>query len=121
MIDNANINLKQLEGRSFIIGREGHIYIDSRSASKNHAELKITNGRIYLRDLDSSNGTYLVKNGKMVYFERGFVSPLQQVVIGKQKYTIQQLLEIAGNFAVSDDSPTEIDIDDIDDIDDIAV
>ncbi len=116
MNHNANINLEQLEGRSFIIGREGHIYVESRTASKHHAELKIIKGKIYLRDLDSSNGTYLLKNNKLVYFERGFVSPLQRVVIGRQKYSIQQLLRIAGNFAVSDDAPTELEFDKIDDI-----
>ena len=116
MAHNTDINLKQLEGRSFIIGREGHIYVDSLSASKQHAELKITEGKIYLRDLNSSNGTYLVKNGKLVYFEKGYVSLLQPVVIGKRKYSIQKLLSIAGNFAAADDTPTELNFDQIDDI-----
>jgi len=116
MNDNTNISIEQLEGRSFVIGREGHIYVESRTASKQHAELKIIKGKIYLRDLNSSNGTYLVKNNKLVYFERGYVSPLQRVVIGRKKYSIQQLLRIAGNFAVSDDAPTELEFDNFDDI-----
>jgi len=116
MKDKAIINLDQFEGRSFTIGREGHIYIDSRTASKQHAEIKITQGKIYLRDLNSSNGTYLSKNGKLVYFERGYVTPLQQVVIGRQKFTIQHLLSIAGNFAVADETPTELDFGNFDDV-----
>ncbi len=116
MSKSTNINLEQLEGRCFIIGREGHIYVDSRTASKQHAELKIIKGKVQLRDLNSSNGTYLVKNGKLVYFERGYVSLLQQVVIGKQRFTIQQLLSIAGNFAVSDETPTELDFGNFDDV-----
>jgi hypothetical protein len=48
------------------LGREGHIYIDSPTVSKRHAEIKITNGKIYRRDLDSTNGTFL--NRKKSWF-----------------------------------------------------
>ena len=33
MRTNQSVNIEQLEGRSFTIGREGHIYIDSATAS----------------------------------------------------------------------------------------
>ncbi len=109
MQDTQNKSIELLEGRTFILGREGHIYIDSPSASKHHAEIKITGGKIYLRDLNSSNGTYLMKNKKLVYFEKGYVSLLQPIVIGNQKHVIMDLLAIAGNFAASDDAATELD------------
>ncbi|MCP4237626.1 MAG: FHA domain-containing protein, partial [Aestuariibacter sp.] len=92
-----------------IVGREGHIYIDSPSASKHHAEIKIIGGKVYLRDLNSSNGTYLQKNNKLVYFEKGYVSLLQPVVMGNQRHVIQDLLAIAGHFVTSDDAVTELD------------
>jgi pSer/pThr/pTyr-binding forkhead associated (FHA) protein len=104
--DNGLISL--MEGRTFIVGREGHIYIDSPSASKQHAEIRVINGRVFLRDLNSTNGTFLVKNRGMVHFDKGYVNPLQPVVIGDQRHTILDLLTIASDFASTDDSPTQV-------------
>jgi pSer/pThr/pTyr-binding forkhead associated (FHA) protein len=95
--------VESLEGRTYIIGKEGHIYIDSPTVNKLHAELKIIKGKIYLKDLNSTYGTYLVKNDRLVYFEEGFVNPLQQIVIGGERYTVQGLLEIAGDFTFIED------------------
>lgn len=102
-----------MEGRTFILGREGHIYIDSPTVSKQHAELKIINRRVYLRDLNSTNGTYLLKRKKLVHFVRGYVSPLQTIVIGDQARTILSLLEIASNFVSRDDATTQLDLDNL--------
>ena len=103
-----DVDIGSMEGRTFVVGREGHIYINSQSASKRHAEIRVTDGRIYLRDLNSTNGTYLVKNKGLVYFEKGYVSPRQPVVIGDQIHTIASLLAIASNFAAVDDTPTQV-------------
>ena len=104
MSNNLSIAIKLMEGRTYIIGREGHIYIDSPKVSKYHAAIKVINGRIVLRDLNSTNGTYLVKNNKLVHFEEGYVNPRQLVAIGDEKRTIQSLLAIACGFADSDDT-----------------
>ena len=101
MNNMADTGLKQLEGRSFVIGREGHIFIDSPLASKQHAELTITNGQVYLRDLQSSNGTYLLRHKKLKQIKEGYVGLLQPIVIGKSHYVVRDLLEIAKSFAVS--------------------
>lgn len=103
---NNNL-IRSVEGRTFVIGREGHIFINSNTASKRHAEIKIIDGRTYLRDLNSTNGTYLLKNNHLVYFEEGYVNPLQPILIGDQMHTIQSLLSIASDFIASDDSPTQ--------------
>ena len=108
MNNNLTIDIKSMEGRTYVIGREGHIYIDSASVSKHHAEIKITNGRIYLRDLNSTNGTYLIKNKSLVYFEEGYVNPLQPVLIGDEIHTVQSLLAIVGSFADSEDTTTQV-------------
>ena len=81
-----------MEGRAFIVGREALIYINDPSVSKQHAEIKIIDGRIRLRDLNSTNGTYLVKNKTLVRFQEGYVKPNQAIVIGSRQYTIQGLL-----------------------------
>ena len=107
----TSARIASMEGRSFVIGREGHIYVNSQSASKRHAEIRIIDGRIYLRDLDSTNGTYLVKNKGLVYFEKGFVNPRQPIMIGDQIHRIVNLLAIASEFVAQDDSPTQVDFD----------
>ena len=69
------------ESRTFIIGREGHIYIRDAAVSKRHAEITFANGKFFLRDLKSTNGTYLLKNKKIVHFQEGYVHPDQPIVI----------------------------------------
>lgn len=110
MTDNQRTNLELMEGRKFILGREGHIYIDSPTASKHHAEMRIRAGKIYLRDLNSTNGTYLLKDKKLVRFEEGYVEPAQVVVIGKRSYVIRDLLDIASDFVAVDDNKTQTDL-----------
>lgn len=94
-----NEELKRIESRTYVIGREGHIYINDPTVSKQHAEIQVINGEIYLKDLNSTNGTYLVKNQRLVTFKEGYVQINQAVVLGNRHYTIHQLLEIAGAFA----------------------
>ena len=96
-----------LEGQTYIIGREGdiyvenHIYMDFPSVSRRHAAMKIKNGRIYLCDLDSTNGTYLIENDSLVPFKNGYVSPSQPIAIGHVKCTINSLLTIVGVYSPS--------------------
>lgn len=94
-----NEELKRIESRTYVIGREGHIYINDPTVSKQHAEIQVINGEIYLKDLGSTNGTFLVKNQRLVTFKEGYVQINQAVVLGNRHYTIRQLLEIAGAFA----------------------
>jgi len=109
MNSKQGINLEPMEGRRFIIGRDGHIYIDSGTASKHHAEISVAEGRIFLRDLDSTNGTFLVKNKQQVPFKEGFVNPLQPIMIGGKTYVIKDLLAIANDFSAAGGGETEID------------
>jgi len=76
-----------------IIGREGHIKIDDPTVSKKHAEIKIIDGEVYLRDLNSTNGTFLIKNKRLVPFKEGYVQLNQMLVLGNQKYSVKELLK----------------------------
>ncbi len=102
MINKLSKQYGLVDGHTYIIGREGdvyiedHIYINSPSVSRRHAAMKIKNGRIYLCDLDSTNGTYLMESDNLVPFKEGYVSPSQPIVIGQVKCTINSLLAIAG-------------------------
>ncbi len=88
-----------MENRIFIIGREGHIKIDDPTVSKKHAEIKIIDGEVYLRDLNSTNGTFLIKNKRLVPFKEGYVQLNQMLVLGNQKYRVKQLLDTGGAFS----------------------
>ena len=93
------------EGQVYIIGRKGpvcmenHIYINSPTVSRPHAEMKVKNGRVYLRDMDSTNGIYIVENDTLVSLQEGYVSPSQPIVIGKVQCTIQSLISIVGVYS----------------------
>ena len=104
----SNLNLDELEGRSFILGRQGHILITATAASRQHAEIIIRKGKIYLRDMNSKNGVFLKKDGKLIRFRAGNVSLLQRIVIGDDTYMIGDLLAIASQFVCTDDNTTRL-------------
>lgn len=99
MSNKSNEKLDLRDSRAFIIGREGHIYIDDIGVSKRHAEIRVVDGRIYLRDLDSVNGIQVVEDGKLVKFDKGYVRPDGPIVIGRKVYTGRELLAKAVAFS----------------------
>lgn len=100
MTDGANDMLERLEGKSYIIGREGHIYIKDPAASKQHAELSFVDGRIRIRDLGSTNGIYILKDGQAMKLEDEYVDPQQTIAIGKEKHKIENLVQTIWSFTV---------------------
>lgn len=92
-------DLEFMEGRAYTIGREGHVRIDDPSLSRGHAELRFIGGKIRLRDLGSTNGTYLVAKNEIIGIDESFVTPGQRVVLGSKHYTVKALLAMAGIFA----------------------
>ena len=89
-----------MDNRTYIIGREGHIYINDPTVSKQHAEIQIISGEVYLRDLGSTNGTFLIKKQRLVPFIEGYVQLHQMIVLGNKQLSVKDLLETAGAFAV---------------------
>jgi len=108
MAKPEQIDISQIEGQTFVIGRDGHIYIDDDTVSRRHASIAVTRGKIYLKDLGSKNGTFLIRHDRMHMFDEGNVSLLQTVVIGDRKYRIIDLLKIACNFYRGDDVTTQV-------------
>ncbi len=107
MENNMSDEVRSMESRTYIIGREGHIYINDPTVSKQHAEIQIINGEVYLRDLNSTNGTFLIKNNRLVPFHEGYVQLHQPIVLGNRQYTVRSLLEIAGAFSALDSSDSD--------------
>lgn len=83
----------------YIIGRKGHINLDDKSVSRQHAELTVSHNEIRLTDLNSANGIFLVKNNRLIQFYDGFVQLNQRVVIGSKKYSIEQLIKMVVSHA----------------------
>lgn len=94
-----------MDKKVFVIGRCGDIRLDDESVSKQHAEIQIRGNEIYLRDLNSTNGTYLLKNNRLIHFYEGYVQYNQQVVFGEKIYSICALLDMV------DMTPFKIDLD----------
>ena len=99
MKSDVQIGAAFMDGRTYSIGRNGQILLDDSAASRNHAEISFRDGGIYLRDLNSTNGTYLVQGKDAEQFSEGFVSPHQRVMIGGYIYTIRSLLATIGVYA----------------------
>ncbi len=105
MNSKTSIAVGAMEGKTYIVGREGHIYVRDSSVSRQHAEIKFVDGRIRLRDLDSTNGTYLIDENRRVQVLEGYVKPDQPIAIGTWQCTVQSLLALVGVFATySDDT-----------------
>jgi hypothetical protein len=104
MSKGTPIGVEAMEGKTYIIGREGHIYVGDSSVSRQHAEIKFIDGRIRLRDLDSTNGTYLVRGDSRVQVSEGYVKPHQPIVFGNWLCTVHNLLVNVGVFATYSDN-----------------
>jgi len=96
-----------MEGRSYVIGREGHIPINSPTASKYHATIRVSDGKIYLRDLNSTNGTFIIRNNSRQLFKEGYVNPDQLIEIGDEEHSIQNLLAIAVRYSDAEDTKSK--------------
>ncbi len=92
-----------MEGRAYTIGRNGHIRIDDSSLSRGHAEIKFIEGKILLRDLGSTNGTYLLVSNRFIDIKESFVTPDQRVALGSRHYTVKELLAKVGVYVSCSD------------------
>jgi hypothetical protein len=92
----VKIDVGDMEGRAYVVGREGHIHINEPAVSRKHLEIKFVDGRIRLRDLGSTNGTYLITGDKKVNFQECYVKPRQPFMIGERRYTVRHLLAVLG-------------------------
>jgi pSer/pThr/pTyr-binding forkhead associated (FHA) protein len=99
MNNGTSIGIGFMEGKTYIVGREGHIYVNDPSVSRQHAEIKFIDGRIRLRDLNSANGTYVLIDNKRVKLREGYVKPRQPIAIGLRQCTVQSLLANVGVHA----------------------
>ncbi len=92
----------------FTIGRKdvgkADILIDDGIISGKHAELNIDqNGKISIRDLGSSNGTWVLRQGRKIPVSSQNVA-LQsndKLLLGNKEFGISELISIAGQGRIS--------------------
>ncbi|MEJ2059124.1 MAG: FHA domain-containing protein [Gammaproteobacteria bacterium] len=88
-----------MDSRTYVIGRVGQIKVDDASVSSRHAELAILGENIYITDLGSTNGTFLMVEGKPKRFTEGYVKPDDIVVFGTKAFKVKTLLDKVGHLA----------------------
>lgn len=89
--------------RSYIIGRAGDISLYDDTVSRRHACLEIDGDRLILRDLDSRNGTYELRDKVLVPFTQGAVTRDQVFAFGECVRSVLQLLaEVGAADALAD-------------------
>ena len=79
--------------KSYIIGRAGDITLYDDTVSRRHARLDIDGDECFLTDLESRNGTYLIRDKQLLPFTKGAVSEDQVFAFGECVRTMTQLLE----------------------------
>ena len=69
------------------VGRDesSDLVLDDEEVSRNHAELKVSNGQVEVRDLGSQNGT---KVGSSAITDAQLISPTDEVRIGSSTFTV---------------------------------
>ncbi len=78
--------------KSYIIGRAGDITLYDDTVSRRHARLDVDGDECFLTDLESRNGTYLIRDKQLLPFSKGRVSNDQVFAFGECVRTMIQLL-----------------------------
>ena len=84
-----------MEKKTYTIGRAGDIKLKDETVSRLHACLEVDGDKLYLRDLDSHNGTYEIRDKELVPFTAGSVTQDQTFAFGECVRNVAQLLRTA--------------------------
>ena len=82
--------------KSYIIGRAGDISLYDDTVSRRHARLDVDGDECFLTDLESRNGTYLIRDKQLLPFTKGRVTEHQVFAFGECVRTMTQLLSSIG-------------------------
>lgn len=81
-----------MKNRTYLIGRHGNIQLFDKTTSSRHAELVVIDNQMYLTDLDSTNGTFIMDQGKRKRFKAGYIEIEQTLSFGNHVCTVRELL-----------------------------
>lgn len=91
-----------MDDGTFIIGREaprgrasgrGYLELPHPTVSRRHAELIVLAGTYHLRDVGSTNGTWIVRDGRPEPFREGYVGLDTPLRLGERDCTLAELLD----------------------------
>ena len=85
------------EGKTIRIGRgQGcDLILSHASISRRHAELSIgADGGVQIRDLESTGGTYVLRDGKEIPVVRGTLHPNDRLRLGDYEISLEDLLSL---------------------------
>ena len=80
------------------IGRDSAsaLMLTDKSVSRRHADLFLDNdGNMEVLDLESSSGTYVIRNGKEESIARAKLKPGDRIIFGEVEFTFEELLDRA--------------------------
>lgn len=78
--------------KTYVIGRKGQIHMAHKTTSAQHAKLTIRDNAFYLTDLNSTNGTYIIEDGKHIRFTEGYIHLSQLLSFGGNICSVRELL-----------------------------
>jgi pSer/pThr/pTyr-binding forkhead associated (FHA) protein len=81
-----------IKEKTYVIGRKGHIQMAHKTTSALHAQLTIKDDSLYLTDLDSTNGTYIIEDGERLRFTEGYIKLHQLLSFGSNVCSVRELL-----------------------------
>ena len=81
-----------MQKKSYVIGRKGHIHMAHKTTSAHHARLTIGPDSLYLTDLNSTNGTFIIENGQRQRFTEGYIHLSQLLAFGNNVCSVRELL-----------------------------
>ena len=81
-----------MKEKTYVIGRKGHIQMVHKTTSAQHASLTISDNSLYLIDMNSTNGTYIIEDGKRQRFTEGYIKLDQLLSFGSNICSVRELL-----------------------------
>jgi len=81
----------------FTIGREStcDIPVADDSVSRLHAELTVVEGtRLVVNDCKSSNGTFLIREGKTRRIQQELLQPADRLILGRATIAVSEILAV---------------------------
>jgi pSer/pThr/pTyr-binding forkhead associated (FHA) protein len=86
-----------------IIGRapDCDVVLDHRSVSRVHASVQATpEGYLAVADVDSSNGTFLHRNGRWIRIRKVILGTQDRIRFGEQELSLESLVGLFGQRAM---------------------
>ena len=104
-----------MDKKKYTIGRVGDVKLLDETVSRHHACIEVDGDKLYLRDLDSRNGTYELRDDELVPFTAGPVTLDQFFAFGECVRGVAQMLRTAELEAAITGAAAKAQRDDTDD------